>query len=99
MPRPSRDSLDAADLALEQAIAEQQAAVAAIDEQIETMRKQRCLLEEKHQQERSKLEKQAGRERSLYDAALERWRVKVARPQKRAAEATPLFSSPLLCCN
>lgn len=74
MPRPSRDSLDAADLALEQAIAKQKAAVAAIDEQIEALRKERCLLEEKHQQERSKLEKQARRERSLYDAAMERWR-------------------------
>jgi rubrerythrin len=73
-PRPSRDALDAADAALEQAIADQKAAVAALDEQIEALRKERRRLEETHRQERSNLEKQAKRERSLYDAAMERWR-------------------------
>ncbi len=73
-PRPGRDALDAADLALEQAIAEQKAAVAELDEQIEALRKQRRQLEQTHQQERASLEKQAKRERSLYDAAMERWR-------------------------
>jgi rubrerythrin len=73
-PRPSRDALDAADAALEQAIADQKAAVAALDEQIEALRKERRRLEETHQRERVKLEKQAKRERTLYDTAMDRWR-------------------------
>lgn len=73
-PRPSRDALDAADTALEQAIARQQAALVSFDKQITMLRAEKRKLEAKHNRERADLEKQAQQERERYDAALEKWR-------------------------
>ena len=74
VPRPSRDALDAADAALEQAIAGQKAALAAIDKQITMLREERRRLEVTQNRERADLEEQARHERERYDAALDKWR-------------------------
>lgn len=73
-PRPSRDALDAADAALERAIARQPAALVSFDKQITMLRAEKRKLEAKHNRERADLEKQAQQERERYDAALEKWR-------------------------
>ena len=65
-PRPSRDALDDADMALAKAQAEQKTTLALIDKQIEALREEKSKVEA--------AQERVQRERACYDAALEKWR-------------------------
>lgn len=73
-PRPSRDALDAADAAFEQAIAGQKEVLSAIEKQIASLREEQRELEAEQKRERADLEKQVQQERERYEAALKKWR-------------------------
>ena len=73
-PRPSRDALDNADVALAKAQAEQKATLALMDKQIEALREEKSKVEAAQKREQALLEERVQRERARYDAALEKWR-------------------------
>ena len=73
-PRPSRDALDAADMALAKAQAEQKATLALMDKQIAALREEKSKVEAAQEREQARLEERVQRERARYDAALEKWR-------------------------
>ena len=71
-PRPSRDALDDADMALAKAQAEQKATLALMDKQIAALREEKSKVEAA--QEREQARTRLLRRRARYDAALEKWR-------------------------
>ena len=73
-PRPSRDALDDADMALAKAQAEQKATLALMDKQIAALREEKSKVEAAQEREQARLEERVQRERARYDAALEKWR-------------------------
>ena len=73
-PRPSRDALDNADVALAKAQAEQKATLALMDKQIAALREEKSKVEAAQKREQARLEERVQRERARYDAALEKWR-------------------------
>ena len=73
-PRPSRDALDAADMALAKAQAEQKATLTLMDKQITALREEKSKVEAAQDRELARLEERVQSERARYDAALEKWR-------------------------
>ena len=73
-PRPSRDALDDADMALAKAQTEQKATFALMDKQIAALREEKSKVEAAQEREQARLEERVQRERARYDAALEKWR-------------------------
>jgi chromosome segregation ATPase len=72
-PKPSRDELDAAEQALENAGKKQRKALAKFDEQIRQLERERRDLQRKQERDRDRLAQEVERARSAYQNAMQEW--------------------------
>lgn len=73
-PRPSRQKLDRVEAALEATDRAHRSDLAALDGQIEELRRRRGAIESKHEEGRGKLERQVEAAQAKHDAAMAQWR-------------------------
>lgn len=85
-PRPSRSRVDEAEAAIAAAKKSHAAQLADLAERERALSRERRECEDKHQQELDRLEKELEKAEAHYDAAMEKWRGKVAATTRKGVQ-------------